>query len=506
MDPVPKVPEANINVIKKMPKLIRDRYLWYMVISLSIVIIFTYTVEARLLSSSSEWHSISVAIRNFLLLGIVSIGSWKFGFKRGLIACLAISLISLPHIVNETLVGEYNLWAFLEYMIFIPTGVVLSWLWGTRKQIEETLKLQAELLDKELDSVYLHDLMGNFFYVNKAAYLTHGYTREELLNMKISQLDDPESAKLIAPRMKEIAEKGEATFEVNHLHKNGSLIPLEIHASKIEVGGKQLVMSIAHEITGRRKVQQQLMAQDRLASIGQMVSGVAHEINNPLTSVIGFSELLLQRDLPEDVKADLKIVNDEAKRTALIVKSMLTFARKQPEGKEPIDINDNIRGVLKLRSHEQRVNNIQVNEHFAPDLPQIMGNNSQLQQVFFNIVTNAEQAMLEAHNRGALNITTEQVGDTVIASFADDGPGISPENMKLLFTPFFTTKGVGKGTGLGLSICHGIITEHGGKIHAESEPGKGITFIVELPVYNKSPQQEKVSERQTSQILMEVLK
>jgi signal transduction histidine kinase len=179
-------------------------------------------------------------------------------------------------------------------------------------------------------------------------------------------------------------------------------------------------------------------------------------------------------------------INREAHRTANIVRNLLTFARKQPQEKQPMDINESIQRVLELRAYEQKVNNIQVNTHFAPDFPQVMGNNSQLQQVFFNIVINAEFFMLEAHARGTLTVTTERIGDSVRASFADDGPGISEENMRHLFNPFFTTKEVGKGTGLGLSICHGIIAEHGGRIWAESESGKGANFIIELPVYKGS--------------------
>lgn len=249
-----------------------------------------------------------------------------------------------------------------------------------------------------------------------------------------------------------------------------------------EKGEVTAMVHTTRDVSEQKKLQEQLMAQDRLASIGQLVAGVAHEINNPLTGVIGFSELLLQRKLPKDIKDDLQIISDEAKRTALIVRNLLTFARQQPQGKAPVEINEQIQKVLNLRQHEMLVNNIQVIAHFAQDLPQITANASQLQQVFFNIVTNAEQAMLEAHHRGTLTITTERVGDTVRVSLADDGPGISPDNMNRLFTPFFTTKGVGKGTGLGLSICHGIITEHGGKIYAESEPGKGATFVVEILV------------------------
>ncbi len=138
--------------------------------------------------------------------------------------------------------------------------------------------------------------------------------------------------------------------------------------------------------------------------------------------------------------------------------------------------------ILALRAYEQKVNNIQVNTHLASDLPEIIADTFQLQQVSLNIIINAEHFMIEAHRRGTLTITTERVGDIIRASFADDGPGIAEENLGHLFDPFFTTKEVGKGTGLGLSICHGIVTGHGGRIYAESELGKGATFIVELPI------------------------
>jgi len=147
-----------------------------------------------------------------------------------------------------------------------------------------------------------------------------------------------------------------------------------------------------------------------------------------------------------------------------------------------VDIHNIIQKVLELRAYEQKVSNIEVNTRFAPDLPEITADGFQLQQVFINIIINAEHFMIEAHQRGTLTITTEWVGDIIRASFADDGPGIAKENLGHLFDPFFTTKEVGKGTGLGLSICYGIITEHGGRIYAESELGKGATFIVELPI------------------------
>ena len=315
------------------------------------------------------------------------------------------------------------------------------------------------------------------------AHMT-GYSHEELLTVPMTDLIHPrfreESLARHDRRMRGEVLKG--LYEIAIVRKDGTEFPVEVTYAPSTYHGRRVNVGFIRDITERKKMEEQLMAQDRLASLGQLVSGVAHELNNPLTGVIGFSDMLLKRDLPDDVKEDLKVINDEAMRTARIVKNLLTFARKQPEGKTAVDINENIRGVLNLRDHEQKVNNIRVITHFASDLPQIMGNSSQMQQVFFNIVINAEFFMLETHQKGNLTITTERTGDFVRASFADDGPGISGEHMRHLFTPFFTTKEVGKGTGLGLSICHGIITEHGGRIYAESEPGKGATFVVELPV------------------------
>ncbi len=364
-----------------------------------------------------------------------------------------------------------------------------------RKRAEEALIASEErykaLFESAAEGILIADIeTKGLKYANPAICRMLGYSHEELTNMSVSDIHPKTSLEQVVAEFDAQA-KGEKTLSsLPCLKKDGTIVYADINAAKAIIDGRECNIGFFTDITERKKMQEQLMAQDRLASIGQLVSGVAHEINNPLTGVIGFSDLLLSRDLPDNVKDDLKVINDEAKRTASIVKNLLTFARKQPEGKAPLDINENIQKVLNLRSHEQRVNNIQVIAHLASDLPQVLGNNSQLQQVFFNIVINAEFFMLEAHQKGNLTITTERVGDFVRCSFADDGPGISEEHMRNLFTPFFTTKGVGKGTGLGLSICHGIVTEHSGRIYAESEPGKGSTFIVELPVGEAATRQE----------------
>jgi signal transduction histidine kinase len=189
-----------------------------------------------------------------------------------------------------------------------------------------------------------------------------------------------------------------------------------------------------------------------------------------------------RKDTADDVKEDLGLVHGEAQRAAGIVKNLLTFARKHAPVKQLSQINGIIEDVLRLRAYEQKVSNIEVIKQFDPKLPQTMIDHFQIRQVFLNLIINAEYFMIEAHNRGTLTITTKSSDSIVRISFADDGPGISKENLSRIFSPFFTTKEVGKGTGLGLSICHGIVAEHGGSISARSQLGKGTTFVVELPI------------------------
>ncbi|HEU65157.1 MAG TPA: PAS domain S-box protein [Chloroflexi bacterium] len=357
-----------------------------------------------------------------------------------------------------------------------------------RKRAEEALRESEErfraILDNAVDGILVTDLETKKFYTgNKTICQMLGYTLEEIENLGLADIHPEKDLPHVLERFtKRFRKERILSEDIPVKRKDGSVFYVEVNASPVTIAGKTYMIAIFRDVTDRRKMQEQLMLTDRLASIGQLAAGFAHEINNPLTSVIGFSDLLLERDLPVDIREDLENVNREARRTANVVKGLLAFAREQATEKSLVDINSIIQGVLQLRSYEQKVSNIEVDVRFASDLPPVMGNAAQLQQVFINLIVNAEQAMIEAHGKGMLTIVTEWVGDIVRASIADDGPGISPENMKKLFTPFFTTKDVGKGTGLGLSICHGIVTEHGGKIYTESEPGEGATFVVELPI------------------------
>lgn len=231
-----------------------------------------------------------------------------------------------------------------------------------------------------------------------------------------------------------------------------------------------------------RQLQLQLNLSSRLASVGIMASGVAHEINNPLTSVIGFTQLLMQKDVPKDVREVVEIINDNAQRVAGIVKNLLAFAQQQKLERTCVNINEIIQATLTMRAYSMESSNIKVTTQLDPALPWTMADDAQLRQVFLNLILNAETEMKSAHGMGNLLIKTERIENTIQVSFADDGPGIPKENLVHLFIPFFTTRKVGKGTGLGLSICHGVISEHGGRIYVKSELSKGATFVVELPI------------------------
>ncbi len=384
-----------------------------------------------------------------------------------------------------TVSGVYNVENTIKYYLAMVDDIT------ERKQAEEALKTSLEqyhdLYEEAPNAYFSVGADGCIKIANHRATELLGYSMDELIGKPVIDLyaATPAGKAKASDIFRQFTSAREVMGEeLQMLTADGRELWITLSVKPIVDKSGQVVQSrsVVVDITEHVKMREQLIMQDRLASIGQLVSGIAHELNNPLTGVIGFSDMLLERDLPKDIKEDLETINNEAKRTANIVKGLLTFARKQKIEKESLDINSIIQGILQLRSYEQRVSNIEVNTRFAHDLPQIFGNGSQLQQVFLNIIINAEQAMLEAHERGRLTITTEQVGNMVRASFTDDGPGIAEENLGHLFEPFFTTKEVGKGTGLGLSISHGIISAHAGKIYAESQLGKGANFVVELPV------------------------
>lgn len=273
--------------------------------------------------------------------------------------------------------------------------------------------------------------------------------------------------------------------------RKGNILYSEDSSAGNIVDGKLVnTFGVGRDITERHRMEQEkkelgrkAQIASRLATVGEMASGIAHEINNPLTGVIGFSQLLMQKkDIPEDIREYTKIIHDGAQRVAGIVDRLLIFARQHKPERSYANINHIIEATLELRAYEMETTNIKLTTQLGPDLPETMADAAQLQQVFLNIIINAEAEMKSAHGKGELQVKTEGTDNTIRISFKDDGPGIASENLERIFDPFFTTREVGRGTGLGLSLCYGIIAEHHGRLYARSKLGHGATFVVELPV------------------------
>ncbi len=247
--------------------------------------------------------------------------------------------------------------------------------------------------------------------------------------------------------------------------------------------GEFLHMALANAAlyANLKTTQRRLLETEKLSAIGMLVSGVAHELNNPLTSIIGYADLLHTKLLEEKDKKKLERIVSEAQRAAKIVQNLSTFAKESTVTKIPVNINKIIQDVLKIKRHDFSMHSIDCIETLLPHEDDILAEPNQIEQVFLNILNNAEYALRQKDGEKRISVESAKIDGFAEIRISDNGPGISEENLKKIFLPFFTTKEVGRGTGLGLSICYGIIDEHGGKIHAESELGKSTTFIIRLP-------------------------
>jgi two-component system NtrC family sensor kinase len=247
-------------------------------------------------------------------------------------------------------------------------------------------------------------------------------------------------------------------------------------------------VEVYHDVTGDRQLQSKLLQTEKMAALGQLISGIAHELNNPLTAITGYAQLLLSHRAKQDQQAEAQRVFDEAERASRIVKNLLYFARENKPERSRTNLNETVERALALRSYELRVQNIDVELSLANDLPLTMADPHQLQQAVLNLITNAEHALVHFRGTGRIWIRTRHIAGKCIAiEVSDDGPGVPKEIAARIFEPFFTTKPPGVGTGLGLSIVYGIAQNHGGEIALEARPTGGATFILELPIIAEAP-------------------
>ncbi|MDR7606850.1 MAG: ATP-binding protein [Armatimonadota bacterium] len=276
----------------------------------------------------------------------------------------------------------------------------------------------------------------------------------------------------------EVGRRRDETAEMARVF-NQMAAELQDSRQRLQAYQADLQRLVAERTQALEQAQAQLVQAEKLSAVGELVAGVAHELNNPLTSVLGYAQLLESDPaLPEDLRGYAGIVVREADRARQIIHSLLTFARPQPVEREVLDVNPVVRRALEAFRWD--VGEVVLVPRFYPDPLWVRANAVQLQQVFTNIVQNALQAM--GSGPGTLRVRTDRVGDCAVVEFADTGPGIPPEYLGRVFDPFFTTKKLGEGTGLGLSISYGIVRDHGGTIRAHNRPEGGACFTVELPL------------------------
>ena len=282
---------------------------------------------------------------------------------------------------------------------------------------------------------------------------------------------------------------GQHRVEVVRL--DGTVVPVEVAGAPVVVDGLTAYQFFFHEVTERRHLEQQLRQAEKLSALGQMISGIAHELNNPLAVIKGYLDLILLRHkLGAQTRSDLEKVAHESDRAAKLVNNFLSFAREKPSERQAVDINGLIRRVVELREMDLRVIGVQLSLDLDPALPRTEADAAQIEQVVVNLVTNALHALAEWPKVRKLRVRTLLRGDVILLQVEDSGPGVPPNVLPHIFEPFFTTKPVGTGTGLGLSIAHSIVTEHHGRICCAPSPEGGASFLIELPVIEAETEPE----------------
>jgi len=357
-----------------------------------------------------------------------------------------------------------------------------------QSQLQRERDFNQKILNTTQSMILVLDTAGLISYANRRCFEA-GYRKEELIGHRlVGWVDGGQREEFEAALQTTAHGQQVENLEMRVKRSDGSMGHFSISLSPMRDEANQVnsVVVVMTDITDAVLLQAKLAHAEKMATIGRLVSGVAHEVNNPLAAILGFTDLLLENpDVPTSAREDLQIILRETQRTKEIVQDLLSFARQRPALREPMNINGILRQTIKLRSYDFASHGVEVSEEFDDNLEMAMGDGQQLQQVFLNILNNAYDAIQESGNHGKIRICTRRALDTIEIAFIDNGTGIrEPER---IFDPFFTTKQAGKGTGLGLSICYGIVRAHGGEILCWNNEGEGgSTFVVRLPVISEA--------------------
>ena len=356
---------------------------------------------------------------------------------------------------------------------------------NVQSQLLREHDFNAQILNHTQSLIAVIDTAGLVSYANRRCCEVAGSEECDLVGSRLENIVLPSHRPVLRGAIDCVLE-GKAVNNLELPLARGTQVigSFSVNLSPMRSPGGEVnsLVAVMTDITDVAILQAKLMHTEKMAAVGQLVSGVAHEVNNPLTAILGFADLLLENpELNDQVRDDLQVIVQESQRTREIVQNLLSFARQTPPEKQRVDVNQVIRRTISLRAYDMSSHGIELIEQFDSSLPEIVGDAHQLQQVFLNILNNACDAVRETERRGRIVVTTSRASGLVEIHFRDNGTGIRhPER---IFDPFFTTKEVGKGTGLGLSICYGIVREHSGEIVCcNNRESEGATFSIRLPL------------------------
>jgi two-component system NtrC family sensor kinase len=357
-----------------------------------------------------------------------------------------------------------------------------------QSELHRERDFSGKILSNTQSLILVSDTAGLVSYANRRWY-DAGFEQGELVGRPLLELASPAFVHALSGALQNTLEGQQVNnLELEILRSSGVRGKFSANLSPMrdEQGNVTSIVAVLTDITDSAGLRDKLIHTEKMAAVGQLVAGVAHEVNNPLTAILGFADLLLENpDLPETARKDLRIILLEAQRTKEIVQNLLSAARQMPPQRDAVQLNSILRRTVQLRSYDFASHGVEVREHLDEDLPTVIGDAHQLQQVFLNILNNAYDAVHEIGRPARIEIMSTKTGEAVEVSFRDNGDGIKDPGK--IFDPFFTTKEIGKGTGLGLSICYGIVKEHGGEILCHNNiGGQGATFIVRLPTVSHS--------------------
>jgi len=352
-----------------------------------------------------------------------------------------------------------------------------------QSELHRERDFSAKILSNTQSLILVADTAGLISYANRR-WTEAGFDHKELIGHRLVDLAAPGFSSTFSNALQSTLDGQQVDNLELQIVRHGELagkLSANLSPMRDEQGTVTSVVAVFTDITDAAVLRDKLVHAEKMAAVGQLVSGVAHEVNNPLTAILGFADLLMENpELPENARKDLRVILQEAQRTKQIVQNLLSFARQMPPQRSAVQLNTILRRTIQLRSYDFASHGVDVVEHLDEELPEVMGDAHQLQQVFLNILNNAYDAVHEVGRPARIEIMSTKAGDSVEVSFRDNGNGITHPDK--IFDPFFTTKEVGKGTGLGLSICYGILKEHGGEILSHNNlGGQGATFIVRLP-------------------------